>query len=389
MHIHEAVRAGSAWLPRAVRGLLACAVLVVIGCGQSQNDGAGHAALSTPEHPKEIVHTILSAPFTVDRIFRSMMGPYTTSNVRLAGGPSEDRELLWLTGLMMDVVGPDGQTEESIEYECHTNLLWTAKVPEGVRRPNGQVFTLTQGQVDVRLPPGFGVPAYSTEDLVLNSQVLNLNKPDDNRRVRHRIRMRYVRDRDLTAPMKPLVITGAYVMASLENEDVLYNTDAVDEKAAAASCHAGSLPPGIPAKVPFIVQDKLGHRFTGHWVVKPGRHEYRTLVTDLMQLPYDTTVHYIGVHVHPYSESVELRDVTTSETVWKGIQRSSHDRIGLDSIDHFSSVEGVPVYHDHQYELVSVYNNPTTQDSDAMASIFIYYLDKEFRPPARSSGAVS
>ena len=219
--------------------------------------------------------------------------------------------------------------------------------------------------------------------------MLNLNRPDANEHVKHRIRMRYVRDRDLRAPMKPLVITGAQVMASLEKADVVYNTDAVDAKTAAASCHAGSLPPGVPAKAPFIVEDKLGRRFTAHWVVTPGRHEYRTLVTDQMQLPYDTTVHFIGVHVHPYSESLELRDVTTGASVWKATTRTSRERIGLDAIDDLSSVDGIPVYRDHQYELVSVYANPTTRDSDAMASMFIYYLDKEFRPPGRGNAAAS
>lgn len=376
MRIRRTVAAGS------LAGLIA---LTGAGCAPSEQGGGAPAA----SHPKEQVKTLFSDTFHVDRLFPSMLGPYTTRVTKLAEteGAPPPRELVWLTGLEMDVVGPEDETEESIEYECHTNLVWTKNKPEGVNRPLGQIFTLTQGQIDVRLPPGFGIPAYSDEDIVLNSQVLNLNRPDDDRHVRHRVRVRYVRDADLAEPMKPLVSTGAFVMASLEDEAVVYSVGEVDAKAAEASCHAGSLPPGIPAQIPFIIEDKQGRKFTGHWVVKPGRHEYRTLVTDLMKLPYDTTLHFIGVHVHPYSESVELRDLTTGTTVWKGTQRTSADRVGLDAIESFSSVEGVPLYKDHQYELVSVYDNPTQKDSDAMASIFLYYLDKDFRPPPRPAGA--
>ncbi|MCW5893938.1 MAG: hypothetical protein KIT14_25825 [bacterium] len=367
---------------RTVAAGLLAGIVTLAACGQP-DDGAT-ARPAPPGHAQERVRTLFSDTFHVDRLFPSMLGPYTTRVVKLAEGePAPPRELVWLTGLEMDVVGPEDERTESIEYECHTNLVWTKDQPAGVNRPLGQIFTLTQGQIDVRLPSGFGIPAYSDEDIVLNSQVLNLNRPDDDRRVRHRVRVRYVRDRDLAEPMKPLVSTGAFVMASLEDEALVYGSGAIDAKAAAASCHAGSLPPGIPAQVPFIIEDPQGRKFTGHWVVKPGRHEYRTRVTDLMKLPYDTTLHFIGVHVHPYSVSVELRDLTAGTTVWKGAQRTTTDRVGLEAIESFSSVEGVPLYKDHDYELVSVYDNPTERDSDAMASIFLYYLDKEFRPPPR------
>ena len=47
--------------------------------------------------------------------------------------------------------------------------------------------------------------------------------------------------------------------------------------------------------------------FSGHWVVPPGRQENRTLVTEWLNLRFDTTVHYIAVHLHPFAESLELR----------------------------------------------------------------------------------
>jgi hypothetical protein len=127
--------------------------------------------------------------------------------------------------------------------------------------------------------------------------------------------------------------------------------------------------------------DRFGRRFTGHWVVEPGRHEYRTLVTDLINLPFDTTIHFIAVHLHPFSESVELRDVTKDQSVFKSNTRNYTDRIGLEHMDYYSSVEGLPLYKSHEYELVSGYNNTTTVEQDSMASMFFYVVDKEFKKP--------
>ncbi len=369
-------------MTRRPQALLAAAVLVACAaaCGRDPAPLPEQAGVANPPHPKEIERDLLSDTFRVNRIYKSMMGPLTQRRISLQEG---ERELLWLTGYQMEVVGADGESPESLEFECHTNLSW-GKLPDGFHRPIVRAFTLTQGQTDVRLPPGFGLPILSDEELGFNSQALNLEQPTIDRKIHHRARVRYVRDRDLTEPMKPLALTHAFVMASLEVQDIVYNVDTPDERLAGASCSSGEYPKGAKSG---IYVDKYKRRFTGHWVVKPGRHEWRTLVTDMMKIPYDTTVHFIGVHVHPYSVSLELRDLTTGESVWKSEHRTSRDRVGLDWADYYSSTEGFPVYKDHQYELVSAYDNPSDADSDAMATMFIYYLDKEFEKPDQARAA--
>jgi hypothetical protein len=192
--------------------------------------------------------------------------------------------------------------------------------------------------------------------------------------VRHRLEVRYLRDRELAAPPKPLVVTHAFVMTTLGEEPAVYNVTAPGPELEGASCQAGSLPPGVRGS--YV--DRNERRFTGHWVLPTGRSEYHTLVTDQMAIPYDTKLHFIGVHVHPYSESLELRDLTAGRTVWKGAQKSSAQRRGLDWIELFSSPEGIPIHAGHQYELVSVYQNPSGEGADAMATMFLYYEDLEF-----------
>jgi hypothetical protein len=343
----------------------------LVGCREASDAQEPSAVRNAPD-PHEVAHELVSSPFTVDRIFRSMLGPVFARQEPLE--PGSEPELLWITGYAMHVVGADGVEPRSIEYECHSNLGWPAETPEGFHRPVTRAFTLTQGQTDVRLPPGFGLPALSSEALGAFSQVLNLNQPTGSRTVRHRLDIRYVRDRDLARPMKPLVVTHAFVMTSLEGGPAVYNVAHPGPELEGASCDAGMLPPGVQG----VYVDQQQRRFTGHWVVTPGRHEYRTLVTDQLQIPYDTTVHFIGVHVHPYSESVTLRDLTTGETVWHGDTRESRDRVGLDWIDYYSSEEGFPIYAGHQYELTSVYDKPPGPRSDGMASVFLYYLDRDF-----------
>ena len=56
-----------------------------------------------------------------------------------------------------------------------------------------------------------------------------------------------------------------------------------------------------------------------------------------------------------------------------------NNSIGIDHVDYYSSESGIPLYKDHEYELLSVYNNTTSSDQDVMAVMYLYVLDKEFR----------
>src|SRR5207248_2596563 len=47
----------------------------------------------------------------------------------------------------------------------------------------------------------------------------------------------------------------------------------------------------------------------------------------------------------------------------------------------FVSLAGVPMYKDHKYELTSVYENPTKENADSMASMFLALDDPEFVAP--------
>lgn len=331
--------------------------------------------LHAPAWAEEV--TVVSDVYTVDRLYRSMMGPYSTVTVDLGEG-SPEPELLWIRGYKAVMVGADGETAMPQDFMCHSNLDLadvTAHAERMGQRAimNGRLFTLSQGQFEIRFPEGFGIPLMSDEVLHLTTQVLNLNDASGKPvQVRHKVSLDYVRDRDLEAPLKPLLSGSAYGLASLGGDDPYFGMEMPDPNKHGPGCLAA------PAASDHTYRDHRGRQFTGHWVVPPGRQENRTLVTRLMDLPYDTTVHCIAVHLHPFAESLELRDLTTGETIFKSRARNFEGRIGLQHVDSLSSVEGIPLYQDHDYEIVSVYDNPTQQPQDSMAVMYLYLLDQDY-----------
>ena len=51
------------------------------------------------------------------------------------------------------------------------------------------------------------------------------------------------------------------------------------------------------------------------------------------------------------------------------------------SVEYFSSAEGVPLHKDHEYEMVSIYENTSGEEQDSMAVMYMYLLDKRFEKP--------
>ncbi|NIM01839.1 MAG: hypothetical protein GTN89_13640 [Acidobacteria bacterium] len=335
--------------------------------------GSGAAASEVPLRTVEA----LSPVYTVDREHRSMMGPSSAQTLRF---PEADQpELLWVTGFQSRMVAADGISPMPDELMCHSNLDFNREHHAALHDipiyHTERLFTLSQGQLEIELPDGFGLPYYSDEEFILSTQVLQLNHDGQSREVRHRITLEYVRQRDLEAAgaaMKPLFATSGWGLVSLGESPAHWGREETVEEHHGPGCLPGT------AAAEDLRDDVLGRSFSGHWVVPPGRQVNRTLVTDLLALRYDTTVHYIAVHLHPFAESIELRDLTAGETVFKSDVEGYADRIGIRRLQHFEDDEGIPMYADHEYELVSVYNNTTDRDQDSMAVLLLYLLDTEF-----------
>ncbi len=366
----------------SVAGVLA---LLLGGC-DAREAGIPEASVvgeiqSAPLYRREI----LSPVFHMDGIYKSMQGPLDTQHLQLgAGGPETEPELLWLVGFEGSVMEPDGETEKSSEFMCHTNLdarlgSYKETLPTAIKAPD-RLFTLSQGQLQARMPEGFGIPVSSSEKLTLDTQALNHNVVGATVETRHRLAIEFVRDSDLQVPLRPLVQQAVFGYVVVEGDDGQFGMTPVEAEEAE---HPGCLP-GTHAKdadARGFFRDPFGRRFSSFWEVPPGRHTYRSRVLDfMMKLPYDTTIHYAVAHLHPFAESLELRDLTTGETLIKTrVRQAGGGRLGIAEVEDFSSVEGIPVYHDHEYELIAIYDNTTQEDHDSMAVMYLYVLAKDFR----------
>jgi hypothetical protein len=338
---------------------------------------------SSPDHggPKVHERLILSNVYEVDAIYKSMEGPHSTEQVHLED--TDEPELLWIVGFEAVMVEPDGKTEVSQEFMCHANLdidpTRHNQLFDDDKPITGRLFTLSQGQYRIDMPKGFGIPISSAELVSLNTQVLNLNEKNPKRSLRHKVITRYLRDREVTQPMKALFPAGAYGLKLLEGKDGHYGRQGGDHHEHHGDEHAACLPGKNAGMNTF--EDGKGRSFTGHWVVEPGREVNHTRVTELMALPFDTTLHYVAIHLHPFAESLELRDLTTKESIYKAKARQADQGIGLSHVDFFSSEAGIPLYKDHEYEVVSVYENTSNEPQDSMAVMNLYLHDKRFRKP--------
>ena len=331
-------------------------------------------------------YQFLSDVYTIDKKYRSMEGPASVRKIHLLEGAPE---LLWITGVKTEMVKEDGETPQLPELMCHVNVDIEAERHRALfdlkRHVATRLVTLSQGMTDTRVPEGFGFPIASNEPLVVYTQVLNHNIENPDLKVRHRVTVEYIRDRDLRAPIKPLMNLGASGMVILDDNPLAIGGVPAPGPAAAGGEHGATClmlqraPNAAGMGSDYV--DPQGRKLTGHWVVPPGRQVNHSDVTWFMNLPFDTTLHYAAVHLHPFAESLTLRDVTADKTIFVAKTRNPEGKIGLDHVDTFLSREGVKLFKNHQYELVSVYDNPTKETYDSMASIFFGFADREFVKP--------
>lgn len=348
-------------------GTTAAAILAMVG---------GLTACDTsPSLPPLESRVVYSDAFTIDTTWASMQGPHRVMDVTLTD--STTHEIVWVVGYEAAIVDADSREPKSSEFMCHSNvdldMARHRQIFGWQKFPSRRLFTLSEGQTEVKLPDGFGIPLRSDEPLSVTAQVLNHNYHGAPIRVRQRITVHFLRDRALKKPLIPLYQRGVNTLVRLDGPEGAYNTEIPE-----AEMHDHAAAEGMGAdSIPY--HDHEGRTFAGHWVVKPGREVRTTPINGWLGMRQDLTIHYVSVHLHPFAESLQLRDVTTGQTVLASKAENRPERIGLARIDQISSPSGITLHKDHQYELVSAYNNTTQQNRTAMAVMYLYVEDTEFR----------
>lgn len=378
------------------------ALLLLPAGSASSADLAEQAAVSQSVETR-------STLFTMDRVYKSMFGPIDYDELTLSSeptastpGPPKRPEVVWITGIRADIVDADDR-EQSPEYFCHSNLRLASSQPMnrmrifGRKKPSKRkLFTLVQGQTEIHFPPGFGIPVLSNDHFASQVMVMNPTQPEQPVQVGVRSRVEFVHHADLQSEMKPLYVVSLILQAPVETPETLLLAE--QHESSEGSClegddhaHSDSVtavdisPTG--RKKPTVFSEG-GEQRTTIWYVPPGRHVYRYPLPSLhSHIPSATRAHYISAHLHPFGESIELIDHTTGETVFKAVAHNYPDRVALQDITHYSGVEGIAIDPSHDYELVAIYDNTTSEDVDSMAAMYLYLHDTGLRltRPTRGS----
>jgi cyclophilin family peptidyl-prolyl cis-trans isomerase len=339
-------------------------------------------------------YVYLSPTYTIDKKYRSMEGPGSTDSIYI-DAQQDPPELLWIVGVKTEMVAEDGETPQLPELMCHVNVDLDAAKHSAMFKLNRytqqRLVTLSQGMLNAQFPDGFGYPLASNEPLNLFTQVLNHNiEHPNNMKVRHRVTISYIRDKDLKTPLKPLFNVGASGTVILDNGShnmampnmAMAEVTGSDGKPLDHTTSCLTLP-----RAPNAVgtgsdyTDPSGHKVTGHWIVPPGHQVNHSDITWFMGLPMNASLHWAAAHLHPFAQSLTIRDTTTDQTIFEVKATGPKDKVGLDKVETFTSEKGVPMYRDHKYELISVYDNPTQQNADSMASAFLALEDPSFVKP--------
>ena len=332
-----------------------------------------------PDHTRTA--TLVSDAYRLDKIYRSMQGPMSiASGIHLAAADNNKCPVQWITGMKTEVVDAANQAPVSQEFFCHSNLTFAehAGTPEQYNRELGgkthldwRLFTLVPGRLSIQLPPGFGVPVPADAPLDYVTMSLNLNKRKEVVNVRMRTKLETIAGDEPGAPTKALFRRALYVLDSHGvSSDMACTMKSATEHVGAACAEMSNV-------MPVGLTEKSGEHLMNHWIVPPGRHVYKTEITNQLNLPFDTTVHYATIHVHPFARAMELRDLTTGKTVFSLKSQDWPDRIGVAHVEEFKSTDGVQIFRNHRYELTAEYDNTSGTTTDAMAILYLYLLEKD------------
>src|SRR5262249_46804004 len=159
---------------------------------------------------------------------------------------------------------------------------------------------LVPGRSSIDLPPGFGVPVPASASLDYFTMSLNLNPQRGAVNVRMRTRLHTIAGDEPGAPTKALFRRALYVLQREGDSNTSMGPKCMTKPAldhVGAGCGEWmtvKTPNGSTMLMP-------AEGMTNHWTVVPGHHSYRSDITPQLNLPFDTTIHYATIHVHPFA----------------------------------------------------------------------------------------
>lgn len=314
---------------------------------------------------KQETYKMISPEFYIDGIYKSMEGPKSSNYVQL----SQDSTVLWLTGFHVKALDSKSLQTISKDFICHTNVDFndvkyysSFHLEKRIGTQYPRLTSLSHGMENFSFPKGYGVPMKGNELLYVTTESLNHNLPDANFWIRHEVDINYSKEKNL----KPLMSRTAFIMLPYDKYDPYKEpTD-----------------PGTNQCIPVETKnhsydDGKGNKLSGHWVVPLGKNTYRSGINQQLQIQDSLRLHAAAIHVHPFATQISLYDNTKHQNIFTSKIVNHTNKIGLTSIEPFSTEEGIWLYKNHEYEIVLEVNNTSTINQDMMGSMFLFFYDKE------------
>ena len=317
--------------------------------------------------PGDSAVNLITPTLVIDNIYKSMEGPKVMRSFQLDPTRSD---LVWINSFETKALSTNEVDQLSNDYICHTNIdfydgehysKWNLEDRIGEQYP--RLTSLSHGIENYRFPNGFGFPVFTNENLFLSTQSLNHNIKGDPFTIKHGVKIGYQEHHN---DIKPLMSKTVFIMLPYDAE--------IPFQGATKDNPNMCLP--VETKNHSYVNEQ-GESLSGHWVIFPGKSTFKFDITDQLQLNDSTTMHAIATHLHPFAETLALRNKTTDSTLFEASAKNYNDKIGLEDVSFFSSESGVMLYADNAYELVLTTNNTSKINQDMMASMFVFLYDKE------------
>lgn len=407
------------------------------GAAPAQGKPGGTHVQTAPEG-KASVAEIVVGPFDLHRKYRSMEGPYVVHKLRVGdliaskrleipesmvtfvegnpdrapamGGPpmsvptesstkgkpmglvdttGRKRELLWFKGMKIQVLDENDKPLPTAEFICHLNLdvdrdFRIKAFPQAEPSGNARLMTLTQGQTEFYFPRGLAVPVASDEVWTFTFQAANRTS-SRHRRVKHLCTVSFIKDSDLSQPVKALHWYNPYIVVAVDK-----NTPEAREAERRGHFDCLGISDGqtAPNTVPGAdFDDSFGRKLSGHWVVPPGTTTWSTPITEERDPGFadrDRRIHAVWSHVHPLcttSSLVMCNGQSRKKVFTAGVKTKTAGGLEIERIDNIISEEGIVMPAGHHYELEATYVNPTGEDQDSMVALGIFCADEKFVKP--------
>lgn len=315
--------------------------------------------------PAQNQFLMLSPTMLIDGIYKSMEGPKVSNLIQF----NNKNELFWVTGFKVEALNNINEIISN-DFVCHMNVDFNdfqyytqLKLPHRIGKQYPRLTSLSHGLESFQFPEGFGVPMFGNSKLQITSQTLNHNISKINMLVKHRIKILHQQKKLLPLQSKTVFLQLPF------NENNPYK-EPLDP--ASNQC--------IPVETKnHTYLNSAGKKLSGHWVIFPGTKKYKSNINDHLVLKDSLRLHFAAPHVHPFATSISMFDATTNTTLFTCKIKNANNKISLKKINTFSSIKGIWLYNNHNYEIHLETNNTTKINQDMMASLFLFFYDNDLQ----------